>query len=95
MGENYDRNLSLEEICTELSVSKNYFSYLFKRETGWNLWAYLTEIRLNKSKELLRTTDCKSYEIAYMVGYDNPSYFSKLFKKNTGMTPNEYRAENQ
>lgn len=95
LGENYDRNLSLEEICTELSVSKNYFSYLFKRETGWNLWAYLTEIRLNKSKELLRTTDCKSYEIAYMVGYDNPSYFSKLFKKNTGMTPNEYRAENQ
>lgn len=90
--ENYDRNLSLEEICMELSVSKNYFSYLFKRETGSNLWAYLTEIRLNKSKELLRTTNYKSYEIAYMVGYDNPSYFSKLFKKSTGLTPNEYRA---
>lgn len=92
LNDNFDRNLSLEEICTELSVSKNYFSYLFKRETGWNLWAYLTEIRLTKSKELLRTTDYKSYEIAYMVGYDNPSYFSKLFKKSTGQTPNEYRA---
>lgn len=95
LNEHYDRNLSLEEICTELSVSKNYFSYLFKRETGWNLWGYLTEIRLNKSKELLRTTDYKSYEIAYMVGYDNPSYFSKLFKKSTGQTPNEYRAASQ
>lgn len=95
LGENYDRNLSLEEICAELSVSKNYFSYLFKRETGWNLWAYLTEIRLDKSKELLRTTDYKSYEIAYMVGYDNPSYFSKLFKKCTGQTPNEYRVATQ
>lgn len=88
---NYDRNLSLEEVCTHLSVSKNYFSYLFKRETGQNLWAYLTDIRLNKSKELLRTTDLKSYEIAYKVGYDNPSYFSKLFKKSTGYTPNEFR----
>lgn len=92
LHDHYDRNLSLEEICTELAVSKNYFSYLFKRETGRNLWAYLTDIRLNKSKELLRTTDYKSYEIAYMVGYDNPSYFSKLFKKSTGQTPNEYRA---
>lgn len=88
---NYDRNLSLEEVCAHLSVSKNYFSYLFKRETGQNLWAYLTDIRLSKSKELLRTTDLKSYEVAYKVGYDNPSYFSKLFKKSTGYTPNEFR----
>lgn len=92
LSENYNRNLSLEEICTELAVSKNYFSYLFKQKTGKNLWAYLTDIRVSKSKELLRTTAYKSYEIAYMVGYDNPSYFSKLFKKSTGQTPNEYRA---
>ncbi|OAB47541.1 response regulator transcription factor [Paenibacillus antarcticus] len=91
LQDNYDRNISLEEVCAHLAVSKNYFSYLFKRETQHNLWAYLTDIRLNKSKELLTTTDMKSYEIAYTVGYDNPSYFSKLFKKTTGQTPNEFR----
>lgn len=72
-------------------LSRNYFCYLFKKETGQNLWAYLTDNRLAKAKELLRTTQDKTYAIAYQVGYDNPSYFSKLFKKGTGMTPNEYR----
>ncbi|MCQ5089892.1 AraC family transcriptional regulator [Ruthenibacterium lactatiformans] len=91
LQENYDRNLSLEEICSALGVSRNYFCYLFKKETGQNLWAYLTDNRLAKAKELLRTTQDKTYAIAYQVGYDNPSYFSKLFKKGTGMTPNEYR----
>lgn len=91
LQENYDRNISLEEICDALGVSRNYFCYLFKRETEQNLWACLTDIRLAHAKELLRTTQDKTYAIAYRVGYDNPSYFSKIFKKNTGMTPNEYR----
>lgn len=91
LKKNFDHNISLEEICGVLGVSRNYFCYLFKKETGQNLWAYLTEIRLNKAKELLRSTQDKTYAIAYQVGYDNPSYFSKLFKKSTGMSPNEYR----
>lgn len=91
LEKNYNRNLSLEEICDALGVSRNYFSFLFKKETGENIWSYLTTIRLDKAKELLRNTDDKTYAIAYQVGYDNPSYFSKLFKKSTGMTPNEYR----
>lgn len=95
MHENYDHDFSLNDICNHLSVSKNYFSYLFKRETNQNLWIYLTEIRLNKSKELLCTSDLKSYEIAYKVGYDNSSYFSKLFKKKTGQTPSEFRLANK
>lgn len=89
--ENYDRNISLEEICSTLGVSKNYFCYLFKKETGQNLWGVLTDIRIAKAKDLLRTTKDKTYAIAYQIGYDNPSYFSKLFKKHTGVTPNEYR----
>ena len=88
---NFDRNISLEEICDELGVSRNYFSYLFKKETGQNIWAYLTSIRIMKAKQLLTLTDEKTYVIAYQVGYDNPSYFAKLFKKATGLTPNEYR----
>lgn len=93
MEEHYDQNISLEEICTQIAVSKNYFCYLFKRETGMNLWNYLTLIRLNQARQLLETTDLRSYEIALQVGYDNPSYFSKLFKKQERMTPNEYRKQ--
>lgn len=89
--QNYNQNLSLEEICTEIAVSKNYFCYLFKRETGVSLWNYLTTVRIQHAKQLLETTDLRSYEIAFQVGYDNPSYFSKLFKKYENMTPNEYR----
>lgn len=92
LEKHFDSNISLDSMCASLAVSKNYFCYLFKRETGENIWSYLTQIRLKRSKELLLTTDYKSYEIAYMVGYDNPSYFSRLFKKCTGQTPNEYKA---
>lgn len=87
----YNENLSLEEICAQIAVSKSYFCYLFKRETGMSVWNYLTVVRLQHAKELLENTDLKSYEIAFQVGYDNPSYFSKLFKKYENMTPNEYR----
>ncbi|WP_419954573.1 response regulator transcription factor [Neobacillus niacini] len=88
---NYNRNITLEEICNQIAVSKNYFSYLFKREVGITLWNYLTELRLEKAKQLLIETDMKSYEISFQVGYENPSYFSMLFKKSESMTPNEYR----
>lgn len=91
INDKYNQNISLNEICAAVSVSKNYFCYLFKRETGMSLWNYLTVIRLQHAKELLLQTDLKSYEIAFQVGYDNPSYFSKLFKKYEQMTPNEYR----
>ncbi|CQR48453.1 putative response regulatory protein [Paraliobacillus sp. PM-2] len=92
---NYNKSLSLEDICNEISISKNYFCYLFKREVGTSLWHYLTELRLKKAKELLLETDMKSYEISFQVGYDNPSYFSKLFKKYEEMTPNEFRKQMQ
>lgn len=92
LEKNYNRNLSLEEICGHLSVSKNYFSYLFKRDTGVSLWAFLTKIRIDRARSFLENTDWKNYEVAYNVGYDNPSYFNKLFKKYAGETPNEYRA---
>ncbi|MFW5629543.1 MAG: response regulator transcription factor [Acetivibrio ethanolgignens] len=89
---NYNKNLSLDEICENVAVSKNYFCYLFKRELGVSLWNYLTQIRLGQAKRLLEETDLKTYEIAFEVGYDNPSYFSKIFKKLESVTPNEYRA---
>jgi two-component system response regulator YesN len=91
--EKYNQNLSLEEICAKIAISKNYFCYLFKRETGMSIWNYLTVVRLQHAKQLLENTDMRSYEIAFQVGYDNPSYFSKLFKKYELLTPNEYREQ--
>lgn len=91
LKKHYSRNITLEELCAALGVSKSYFCYLFKKETGQNIWTYLTAVRLERAKELLRTTNEKTYAIAYQVGYDNPSYFSKLFKKQIGVTPNDYR----
>lgn len=91
----YTENLSLDDICKEIAVSKNYFSYLFKQEVGVSVWTYLTELRLEKAKELLRETKLKNYEISIQVGYDNPSYFSMLFKNYELMTPSEYRKQNQ
>lgn len=89
--ERYNENLSLDDISNAISVSKNYFCYLFKREVGMSLWNYLTMVRLKYARKLLEETNLKAYEIAFQVGYDNPSYFSKMFKRQEGMTPNEYR----
>ena len=91
LSENYSRNISLDDICEHLSISKNYFCYLFKRDTGQSIWARLTDIRMSRAKTLLRETSLRGLEIAYQVGYDNPGYFSKLFKKTFGQTPQEYR----
>ncbi|MBP2000163.1 YesN/AraC family two-component response regulator [Paenibacillus shirakamiensis] len=87
----YHRSLTMEEICTEIGVSKNYLSNLFKKITGENIWDYVTYVRIETAKTLLRTTAKRNYEIAYEVGYENPSYFTKVFKKTTGMMPQEYR----
>jgi two-component system response regulator YesN len=93
IAENYNQNITLEDICKAISVSRNYFCYLFKREMGEGIWDYLTRYRIEKSKELLRSSDLKNFEISYRIGYENPSYFSKMFKKYAGMTPQEYRSK--
>lgn len=89
--EKYDQNITLDDITKAVAVSKNYFCYLFKKEIGMSLWSYLTRVRLEKAKKLLKESDMKTYEIAFKVGYDNPSYFSKIFKKIEKVTPNEFR----
>ena len=88
----YASNVSLDDLCYELAVSKNYFCYLFKKETGKRVWEYLTEIRMEQARKLLRETGLMSFEVAYQVGYENASYFTKTFKRLHKMTPNEYRA---
>ncbi|REK62493.1 MAG: DNA-binding response regulator [Cohnella sp.] len=91
--ENYsDPGLSLQHAAQKACMSMNYFSAMFKQYSGETFVEYLTRIRLEKAKELLAGTALKTYEIAERVGYEDPQYFSVIFKRNVGMTPKEFRA---
>lgn len=87
----YHSDLSLDDISRILDISPYYFSKIFKDETGVNFIDYLTNIRLEKAKELLQSTDYSMKEICTMIGYSDPNYFSRTFKKNVGVTPTEYK----
>ena len=96
MSQHYaDSSLMLQDVARAACMSENRFSTVFARENGKTFTEYLTGLRLEKAKELLRTTDRRSAQIALDVGYNDAHYFSYLFKKNTGMTPGEYRAQSQ
>ncbi len=84
-------DLSLTQLCRELAVSKSYFSPLFKAHTGMTFVEYLTAVRMERAKELIASEDLKSYEVAERVGFNDAHYFSLTFKKQTGVTPTEYR----
>ena len=86
-----ESTLSVDEICSHLGVGTSYFSSVFKKETGVSFVTYLTQIRMNEAQRLLDTTDEKSYIIAVMVGYEEPNYFSYVFKKHFGVSPSKYR----
>lgn len=87
----YADNISLNSLAEQFYLHPNYLSRLFKEKTGHNFVEYLTEVRMEKVKELLLGSNKKIIEICDMTGYDNPRYFSKVFKQYTGMTPREYR----
>lgn len=92
--EHYHENISLESISKEVFLSPVYLSFLFKQVEGVNLTDFITQVRLQKAKELLRETPLKTYEIADRVGYQDDKYFSRLFKRKEGVTPTEYRKYN-
>jgi len=92
--ENYHLNdISLSDISEKFFVSPSYLSRLFKKETGKNLSDFINEYRIEKAKQLLLTTDLKTYEIADRVGIPDPHYFSRLFKRYTGCSPSEYKED--
>lgn len=88
-----DPELSLNEVASRVNLSASHFSVVFSQETCQTFKEYLTEIRIKKAKELLRTTSLRASDIAYQVGYNDPHYFSSVFKKNTGLSPIEFRAQ--
>lgn len=86
-------DLSLNEVASNVNLSASHFSVVFSQETGRNFKECLTGIRINKAKELLRMTGLRSADIAYQVGYNDPHYFSSVFKKHTGLSPIEFRSQ--
>ena len=90
-----DPNLMLQDVARAVNMSNSRFSTVFAQECGKTFTEYLTGLRLEKAKELLKNTDKRSSQIALEIGYNDSHYFSYLFKKNVGMTPGEYRSEKQ
>lgn len=87
----YMKKLDSDTISKEFQVNYDYLNRIFKKYTGSSIGRYLARYRVDKAKELLVSSDLNFYEIGSRVGYDDPHYFSKLFKKNTGMTLTQFR----
>ena len=89
----FAEDLSLGDIAGHCGISATYLSRIFAQEKGKGVQEYLTDVRVRRAKELLADTNEKIYEIAAEVGYSDAVYFNKVFKKNAGVTPKEYRMQ--
>lgn len=89
--QNYADPVSITKIASQFGLERRRFAYLFERHTGMSPIRYLTECRIRRSKELLRTCGCPVAQIAECVGYTDSFYFSRLFKRQTGFSPTEFR----
>ncbi len=88
---NYMKSVSLDEVSAYVGFNSTYFSTLFKKETGSTFLEYLSGVRMNQTKELLKETNKSIAAICEEVGYSDLKYFTKSFKRFTGLKPNEYR----
>jgi two-component system response regulator YesN len=86
----YDENISLKKMADYIFISQSYLSFTFKEIININFNEYLTNVRIQKAKELLRSSKYKVYEVCEMVGYSDKKYFSELFKKYTGVLPKDW-----
>jgi YesN/AraC family two-component response regulator len=93
--QNHARSFSLIELADSIGVSKSYLSRIFKLDTGISLWDYLNRFRIQKAKELLLLTDASITAIAADVGYEDVSYFSRVFRELAGCSPRAYRQQAQ
>lgn len=87
----FAEHITLETMASVVNLNPIYFSNLFKREMGKSFTEYLTEFRMKKAKEMLRSSDYNVNEIADALGYTDARYFSKVFKKEVGIKPTDYR----
>ena len=92
---NYSKPISIEEFAAEHHMSVSWFIRNFKEYTESTPAQYLLSLRISNAQTLLETTNYNVTEIAEIVGYDNPLYFSRIFKKQSGMSPSEFRKQLQ
>lgn len=88
---NIKNNISLEDICTEFRYGKSYLCKLFHDSTGYSIIKYINHKKIEYAKELIRDDNFNITEIANYLSFDNPQYFSRVFKKMTNMTPTEFK----
>lgn len=91
---NYFMDISLRQVAEQVDISTNYLSSLFKKELHISFIDYINQVRIDKAKELLLSTHLKIYQIAQKVGFADESYFSRIFKRITGLRPNEFKKQN-
>lgn len=91
INEHYMDDLSLESVAGVFHFNSSYFCHYFKSKLNINFSQYLTQVRLTKAKELLEKTDGKIYQVASQLGYQDVKYFNRVFKKEYGLTPEEFR----
>lgn len=87
----FSRDLSLDYLASSVGLAPSYLSFVFKRETGENIIKYLTDYRIDQARQMLESGRYKISQIARMCGYENPSYFNRLFKNAYGLTPSQYK----
>ncbi len=93
MEEHYMEDLSVQDVSETFGYSEAYFCKLFKQNFGSSFVTYLTDLRIGKARELLKEPDCSIKKVGVAVGYPDSNYFAKVFKRQTGKSPSEYRQE--
>ncbi|MCT4798897.1 response regulator [Exiguobacterium profundum] len=93
--QHFAEELSLQGMSERFYLSREYISRRFKQQYGVNLSEYVLTIRMNEAKRLLETSRQRIYEVAQAVGFSDDKYFRKVFKKQVGVTPNEFREQVQ
>jgi two-component system response regulator YesN len=91
MEDRCEENIKLEEICSAFGSSKSFLSRFFKSRTGESLHSFAEKTRIKRAKDLLREENLNITEISSKLSYENSQYFARAFKRNTGMTPGEWR----
>jgi two-component system, response regulator YesN len=93
--DHYTQEVTLQDVADHIHISRNYFSILFKRLVNQNFIDYVIHLRIKKAKALLSHSSLRVYEVAAESGFNDVKYFSKLFKKLTGMSPGDFRIQRQ
>lgn len=93
IDKNYFEELTLADLSKRYAVESSYLSKMFKQENGDNLMVYIAKTRIAKAMEYIRENHTSLTEIAFLVGYDDYSYFNRVFRKITGIGPREYKSE--